>query len=79
MPSAPTLPAPMLWGVFFVSSIAVLLVSMDGTLLHAAFVAIRAGFPGSTAAGPSWALNAYTVVYAALLRLRVDTQPAVRR
>lgn len=59
--------APMPWGVFFVSSIAVFLVSMDGTLLYAAFGAVRAGFPGSTAAGLSWVLNAYTVVYAALL------------
>ncbi|HEU4777529.1 MAG TPA: MFS transporter [Telluria sp.] len=55
------------WGVFSVSSIAVFLVSMDGTLLYAAFNAVRAGFPGSTAADLSWILNAYTVVYAALL------------
>ena len=55
------------WRVFFVSSIAVFLVSMDGTLLYAAFGAVRAGFPGSTAADLSWVLNAYTVVYAALL------------
>lgn len=55
------------WGVFFVASTAVFLVSMDGTLLYAAFGAVRAGFPGSTAADLSWVLNAYTVVYAALL------------
>lgn len=60
---APSVP----WGVFSVSSIAVFLVSMDGTLLYAAFNAVRAGFPGSTAADLSWILNAYTVVYAALL------------
>lgn len=67
MSSVPTVPASTPWGVFFVSSIAVFLVSMDGTLLYAAFGAVRGGFPGSTAAGLSWVLNAYTVVYAALL------------
>lgn len=62
-PSAVTTP----WGVFFVACIAVFLVSMDGTLLYAAFGAVQTGFPGSTAAELSWVLNAYTVVYAALL------------
>lgn len=55
------------WGVFGVASIAVFLVSIDTTVLFAAFGALRAGFPGSTAADLSWVLNAYTVVYAALL------------
>lgn len=55
------------WQVFFVASIAVFLVSIDGTVLFAAFAALRDGFPGSSAAGLSWVLNAYTVVYAALL------------
>ena len=63
--------------MFGVASIAVFLVSIDTTVLFAAFGALRAGFPGSTAADLSWVLNAYTVVYAALLvpagRL-VDTQ-----
>lgn len=67
MPGVPSSTAPTPWGVFLVSSIAVFLVSMDGTLLYAAFGAVRAGFPGSTAAELSWVLNAYTVVYAALL------------
>lgn len=67
MSSVPTVPAPMPRGVFFASRIAAFLVSMDGTLLYAAFGAVRAGFPGSTAAGLSGVLNAYTVVYAALL------------
>jgi len=60
---APTTP----WGVFAVASMAVFLVSIDTTVLYAAFGAIRAGFPASTAASLSWVLNAYTVVYAALL------------
>ncbi len=55
------------WPVFWVASIAVFLVSMDGTMLFAAFSALRAGFPQATAANLSWVLNAYTVVYAAML------------
>lgn len=55
------------WPVFFVASIAVFLISIDGTVLFAAFAALRNGFPQSTAADLSWVLNAYTVVYAALL------------
>lgn len=58
---------PSPWPVFFVASIAVFLVSIDGTVLFAAFAALRSGFPDSTAADLSWVLNAYTVVYAALL------------
>lgn len=61
--TAPTSP----WPVFFVASIAVFLVSIDSTVLFAAFGALRSGFPQSTAAELSWVLNAYTVVYAALL------------
>jgi EmrB/QacA subfamily drug resistance transporter len=55
------------WPVFAVASIAVFLVSIDTTVLFAAFAALRSGFPQSTAADLSWVLNAYTVVYAALL------------
>lgn len=55
------------WPVFWVASLAVFLVSMDGTMLFAAFSALRAGFPQATAADLSWVLNAYTVVYAAML------------
>ena len=55
------------WAVFSVASIAVFLVSIDGTVLFAAFAALRSGFAQSTAADLSWVLNAYTVVYAALL------------
>lgn len=55
------------WPVFWVASVAVFLVSMDGTMLFAAFSALRAGFPQATAADLSWVLNAYTVAYAAML------------
>ncbi|NRF67400.1 MFS transporter [Aquincola sp. S2] len=61
-------PAPASpWAVFSVASVAVFLVSIDTTVLFAAFGALRAGFPGSSSADLSWVLNAYTVVYAALL------------
>lgn len=55
------------WPVFMVASIAVFLVSIDATILFAAFAALRRGFADSSAADLSWVLNAYTVVYAALL------------
>jgi EmrB/QacA subfamily drug resistance transporter len=53
--------------VFSIACSAVFLVAVDSTVLFAAFDALRAGFPGSKAAELSWVLNAYTVVYAALL------------
>ncbi len=55
------------WPVFWVASVAAFLVSLDSTMLYAAFGALRAGFPGASAADMSWVLNAYTVVYAAIL------------
>ncbi len=55
------------WPIFWVASVAAFLVSLDSTMLYAAFGALRAGFPGATAADMSWVLNAYTVVFAAML------------
>ena len=55
------------WPVFWIASIAVFLVSMDSTMLFAAFRTIQASFAGTSAADMSWVLNAYTVVYAAML------------
>lgn len=66
LPSMPTNTGSP-WSVFCVVSLAVFLVSMDGTMLFAAFGALRVGFPLATAADLSWVLNAYTVVYAAML------------
>lgn len=60
-------PAASPWPVFWIASVAVFLVSLDTTMLYAAFGALRAGFPGATAADMSWVLNAYTVLYAAML------------
>ena len=55
------------WPTFWIASVAVFLVSLDTTMLFAAFRAVREGFPGTSAADMSWVLNAYTVVYAAML------------
>ena len=55
------------WPVFWVASVAAFLVSLDSTMLYSAFGALRTGFPEASAAQMSWVLNAYTVVYAAML------------
>jgi hypothetical protein len=43
-------PARSPWQVFRIASIAVFLVSIDATVLYAAFPALRGAFPGATAA-----------------------------
>lgn len=55
------------WPVFFTACVAVFLVSIDSTVLFAAFSRLRQSFPESSPADASWVLNAYTVVYAAML------------
>lgn len=65
IPSAAAPPSP--WPVFATASVAVFLVSIDATVLFAAFSALRQSFSAVTAADLSWVINAYTVVYAALL------------
>jgi EmrB/QacA subfamily drug resistance transporter len=55
------------WPAFWIASVAVFLVGLDGTMLFAAFSAIRQGFPGTSTASLSWVVNAYTVVYAGML------------
>lgn len=62
-PRAPAVP----WHVFWIASSAAFLVSLDTTMLFAAFDALRKSFGQATAAELSWVLNAYTVVYAAML------------
>ncbi|HKW84209.1 MAG TPA: DHA2 family efflux MFS transporter permease subunit, partial [Burkholderiaceae bacterium] len=62
---APAATSP--WPTFWIASVAVFLVSLDTTMLYAAFGALRAGFAQASAADMSWVLNAYTVVYAAML------------
>ncbi len=55
------------WPVFWVASTATFLVSLDTTMLFAAFDPLRHAFADATAAELSWVLSAYTVVYATML------------
>ena len=55
------------WPVFWVASVATFLVSLDTTMLFAAFDPLRHAFSDASAADLSWVLNAYSVVYATLL------------
>lgn len=65
--AAPRADAARPWPAFWIASSAAFLVSLDTTMLFAAFDALRHSFPGATAAELSWVMNAYTVVYAAML------------
>ena len=58
---------PSPWPVFWVASIATFLVSLDTTMLFAAFDPLRHAFPTASPADLSWVINAYTVVYATML------------
>src|SRR5262249_62181766 len=49
------------------TSLAVFMVLLDATILFVAFPSIRRSFPEASVADLSWILNAYTIVYAALL------------
>lgn len=55
------------WRAFWIACSAVFLVSLDATMLFAAFDALRQSFADSSTATLSWVLNGYTVVYAAML------------
>lgn len=55
------------WPIFGVASLATFLVSIDSTILYAAFNNIAASFPQSSPVSISWVMNAYTVVYATAL------------
>jgi MFS family permease len=61
------LPAQAPWRVFQIAGIAVFLVSLDATVVIAGFPAFRRAFPAVGVSDLSWILNAYTIVYAALL------------
>lgn len=60
-------PILSIWSVFAIACGGTFLVSMDGTIAIAAFPALREAFQGATPSALSWVLNAYTIVYAALL------------
>src|SRR5919198_3962880 len=55
------------WKVLLVTSVAVFMGFLDVTIVNIAFPDIEASFPGSSLAGLSWILNAYNIVFAALL------------
>lgn len=55
------------WKVLIVVSVAVLMASLDQFIVNLAFPSVRREFPGATVAGVSWMLNAYSIVWAALL------------
>lgn len=55
------------WSTFALASVAVFLVSLDATIGFAVFPALRHAFPEVRPGELSWVLNAYTIVYAALL------------
>ena len=55
------------WKVLAVSAAAVYVVFLDATIVNIAFPAISADFSDVTRSGLSWVLNAYAVVFGALL------------
>ncbi len=55
------------WLTFWLSALAVFLVSLDSTVVIAAYPALRQEFSSVNAGQLSWSINAYSVVYAALL------------
>lgn len=55
------------WKVLLVTSVAVFMSFLDVTIVNIAFPDIEASFSGTSLAGLSWILNAYTIVFAALL------------
>jgi EmrB/QacA subfamily drug resistance transporter len=55
------------WSALAVTSLAIFAVNLDTTVLFVAFPAIRRTFAEVSAAELSWVLNAYTIVFGALL------------
>ena len=55
------------WSVLVSTGLAMFAVFLDTTILFVAFPAIRADFETVSASSLSWVLNAYTIVFAALL------------
>jgi EmrB/QacA subfamily drug resistance transporter len=55
------------WSVLAVTSVAVFMSFLDATIVNIAFPSIRASFPGASLGDLSWVINAYNIVFAALL------------
>ena len=55
------------WRIFLITSVGVFMASLDLFIVNIAFPAISADFSGSSLSDLSWILNAYAIVFAALL------------
>ena len=55
------------WKVLLVTGVAVFMAFLDVTIVNVAFPSIGQAFPTTSLAGLSWVLNAYNIVFAALL------------
>ena len=55
------------WKVLLVTGVAVFMAFLDVTIVNVAFPSIHVAFPDVSVAGLSWVLNAYNIVFAALL------------
>src|SRR4029450_3759913 len=55
------------WKVLIVTAVAVFMSFLDVTIVNIAFPDIRDDFSDASLAGLSWILNAYNIVFAALL------------
>src|SRR4029453_10417438 len=55
------------WKVLLVTSVAVFMGFLDVTIVNIAFPDIESSFHDTSLAGLSWILNAYNIVFAALL------------
>ena len=55
------------WKVLLVTAVAVFMAFLDVTIVNVAFPSIQEEFPETSLAGLSWVLNAYNIVFAALL------------
>jgi len=55
------------WQTFALAATTIFMVSLDATVVVAAFPALRTAFVDSNAATLSWVINGYTIVFAALL------------
>src|SRR3954449_6618931 len=55
------------WKVLLVTGVAVFMAFLDVTIVNVAFPSIHVAFPGASLAGLSWVLDAYNIVFAALL------------
>src|SRR5215213_11823368 len=58
---------PRQWQILLVTTVAVFMAFLDVTIVNVAFPSIAADFPGTSLADLSWVLNAYNIVFAAML------------